>query len=184
MAGGLSVRNIVKGSEPNCLAAHRRTPHATYDNLPSDCKEELKRRMRREQGGLCCYCMSRVTTENGHIEHWRPQSSGSGALEYANLLLVCDGGGGALHCDKSKGDKSLKFNPANPQHDVESRIHYLANGKIEVQDDDEFNAQINDVLKLNAPYFVRARESVIAVTRKMARGQGMTALRKALRKNP
>ncbi len=130
------MRNISKAPEPSCLDAHRRTPHSSYDNLSTECKGELKRRMWKEQGGLCCYCMSGVSVEKGHIEHWHPQSKSRDEgdrrdLDYANLLLVCDGGanGAVVHCDASKGDKLLKFNPADSRHDVESRIRYFANGR-------------------------------------------------------
>ncbi len=183
------MRNIAKGTEPSCLTKHRGTPHASYDNLPTGCKDELKRRMWKEQGGLCCYCMSRVTAESGHIEHWHPQSRSRDEgdkreLEYANLLLACDGGanGGYLHCDASKGSKLLKFNPANPRHDVESRIQYFLDGRIECHGDVEFNGQLHDVLHLNAPYLIAARKKVIEVAQKFMRRCGLSELNQMKRK--
>lgn len=182
MVGGLNVRNIRKGTEPQCLAAHRRTPHAGYDNLPRECKDELKRRMWLEQGGLCCYCMSKITAENAHIEHWSPQADGKAALDYDNLLLVCDGGansGGVIvHCDTSKSDRSLKYNPADSRHDVELLIQYLANGRIECRGDAEFNDQISDVLNLNAPYLRAVRKKIVDVTKQRIQGCELSELRK------
>jgi hypothetical protein len=107
--------------------------------------------------------MSRVTDENGHIEHWHPQSQSRGKrdkrdLDYANLLLVC--AGGANHCDVAKGDKQLKFNPADSRHNVESRIRYHANGRIECSDDAEFDNQIQKTLNLNAAHLVENRRVV------------------------
>ncbi len=148
--------------------------------------------MWKEQGGLCCYCMSRVTAESGHIEHWHPQSRSRDEgdkrdLEYANLLLVCDGGanssGRGVHCDKSRGSKPLKFNPADPRHDVESHIRYLANGRIECSDDAEFNDQLQNTLNLNAAHLVGMRARAIEEMQKRTRGCSSSELQKMRKKH-
>ena len=160
------MRAIVKGPEPRSLTAHRRRPHCDYDNYAD--KAGLRRTLVAEQRGLCCYCMGRIRDDRTamKIEHWRCQRRYPGReLEYRNLLAACLGGEGQpahkQHCDTRKGDRDLLWNPADPDHHVETRIDYgRADGRI-WSDDDRFNEQLEDVLNLNCARLKNGRKRLL-----------------------
>jgi uncharacterized protein (TIGR02646 family) len=129
------VREIVKSPPPASLVAHRLTPHSDYDNYTA--KDELRAALVAEQRRLCCYCMGRVHPGAAlmKVEHWQPQSRfPNEQLSYQNLLGACLGGPRQpihkQHCDTRKGDRDLKWNPANPAHHVETRVMYEPDGTI------------------------------------------------------
>jgi hypothetical protein len=68
------------------------------------------------------------------------------------LLGSCLGGQGQpedrQHCDTRKGERDLKWNPADPDHHIETRIRYDLDGTIR-SDDQVFQEQLNTVLNLN-----------------------------------
>lgn len=99
------------------------------------------------------------------IAHWHSQSLHKDEqFDYANLLGACLGSEGnppnLQHCDTRQGDRNIKWNPANPDHRIEDRIRYLADGTI-ISDDAEFNEQINEVLNLNVDFLVTSRKYVL-----------------------
>ncbi len=111
------MRTIVKRKEPASLTQHRSSPGATYENYRD--KDALRIHLVEEQGGLCCYCLSRVRAEPGKmkIEHWHCQDNyESEQLNYSNMLGACMGNEGKLvrdqHCDTRKGNRDLSRNPA------------------------------------------------------------------------
>jgi hypothetical protein len=64
------------------------------------------------------------------------------------------------HCDTRKGEKDLKWNPGEPQHQIEQRVRFELDGRI-VSDDPVFNSQLNDVLGLNIMVLRNRRRAVI-----------------------
>lgn len=159
------MRSITKGQEPASLIRHRATAHCDYHNYAA--KDELRNALVREQRGLCCYCMGRVTANSNamKIEHWRCQTRHDDlGLSYRNLLAACLGGQGqpeALqHCDTLKGERDLKFNPSDPNHRIEQRVRFELDGAI-ASNDAEFNAQLSDVLGLNLPLLKNRRKGVL-----------------------
>jgi uncharacterized protein (TIGR02646 family) len=159
------MRAITKGPEPRSLVEHRANSHCSYENYPA--KDDLRAALVRDQRGLCCYCMTRVeaTGTAMKIEHWRCQSHHADLeLTYSNLLAACLGGHGqpeALqHCDTRKGERDLKFNPADPSHRIEQRIRFELDGTIRSGDTD-FDMQVNDVLRLNLPVLKNRRKSAL-----------------------
>jgi hypothetical protein len=99
------------------------------------------------------------------IEHWRCQERHRELqLDYGNLLGACLGGEGRApteqHCDTKKGSRDLKWNPANTAHVIETRLRYLADGTVD-STDDEFKAQLNDVLGLNIGYLKNSRKAIL-----------------------
>ena len=161
------MRNISKGKEPASLTTHRETAHASYDNYPADAKQKLRVALVAEQRGLCCYCMAIIEAlpATMKVEHWQSQEDHEASqLDYSNLLGACLGGEGQpgdfQHCDTRKGKKNLKFSPADPAHNVEQRVSYLGDGTI-TSADEEFCAQLQDVLGLNLPVLRNRRKAVI-----------------------
>lgn len=158
------MKEIAKGAEPGSLIQHRKTKAASYDNYAD--KDTLRSALVGEQGGLCCYCMGRVFHEAGgmKIEHWLSQRHHPEAqLDYRNLLAACRGGEGQpaklQHCDTSKGDADLLYNPADPAHHVETRIRYEPDGSIRAEET-IFDEQLDSVLNLNLPLLKSQRRGV------------------------
>ncbi len=68
------MKTISKGREPASLTEHRAGEYCGYDNYAA--KDELRAALVKEQRGLCCYCMGRISASSTRmkIEHWRCQS--------------------------------------------------------------------------------------------------------------
>lgn len=108
------MKYVRKSKEPEsftkwkALANENWTP--TYDGLRGREKTDVCNRLLQEQGYTCCYCGMRITRENSHIEHLKPQSSYPHlALEYTNLLASCQGESEEppslpVHCGHKKDD--------------------------------------------------------------------------------
>ena len=159
------MRSITKGNEPPSLAQHRQTPFSDYDNFPH--KNVLRQALVAEQRDLCCYCMRRInpSPEVMKIEHWKCQAKHpTEQLSYRNLLAACMGGEGQpsknQHCDTRKGNRALRWNPAEPSHQIESRILYELDGSIH-GNEALFDHQLNDVLNLNLSFLKQERKSVL-----------------------
>ena len=93
--------------QPNRFLEYKRQPNASYQDLPSDVKEILKKSLLDEQQELCAYCMRKITSNDMKIEHYYSQSSEPDKqLEYSNLLAVCKGFEGKSNkqqtCDTKK----------------------------------------------------------------------------------
>lgn len=164
------MRAITKRQEPPSLTAHRQTPHCGYENYTG--KDELRAALVAEQRGLCCYCMGRIESAPNRmkIEHWRCQSRNAGdQLSYRNLLGACRGGHGQpathQHCDTRKGERDLRWNPADPDHQIERRVRYGLDGSIR-SDDVEFNTQLEDILNLNLAALLNSRKAAMDAVHK------------------
>ena len=156
------MRQISKGAEPNSLTEHRAAPHSSYANYQD--KGALRAALVAEQRGLCCYCMGRISAEGSKmkIEHWQCVARyPDERLNYRNLLGACMGGKGkepgSQHCDTKKANRDLRWNPADPEHCIEMRIEYGADGTIQ-SEDTTFDRQLNDVLNLNVSHIKNRRK--------------------------
>ncbi len=159
------MRSIAKGCEPRSLAQHRQSSHSDFDNFQA--KDHLRQRLVTEQRDLCCYCMGRIRPLPGSmkIEHWRSQANHPDEqLSYRNLLGACLGGEGQpgrkQHCDTRKGNGTLRWNPADPAHQIETRVRYELDGSIH-GDEVKFDSQLNDVLNLNLPLLKQVRKNIL-----------------------
>lgn len=163
--------NIKKGQEPRSLTEHRaQGQDNTYQNYRE--KDELRASLVNEQRHLCCYCMSRIkaTHDGMKIEHWQSQTRFSDRqLDYDNLLGACRGGEGKpksqQYCDTQKGDRDLKWNPADRTRSIEDWIKYGVDGTISARDP-ELNAQLGTdtdpgVLNLNLAIHKNRRRAAL-----------------------
>lgn len=148
------MRYIRKGREPEAWENFRIEKAALrnkkqkrlrdFDDAPTEAKEALREALLREQGWLCCYCMTRIEASTTKIEHRQSQASEEDKqLDYENLLAACMGGerpredrpagtkaNAYEHCDKHKGDRKISLNPTSIA--IEERINYqFASGRIE-----------------------------------------------------
>lgn len=159
------MRSIQKGREPDELVRYRQQPDAEYDGPQfTPIKEAIREYLLSEQSHLCAYCMQRIHRESMKVEHWRCQDYHPNLqLDYKNLLGVCPGNAGQPQnqqtCDTRKGNQTLKYNPANPEHHIEDRVRYRGNGEI-FSEELDFNKQIEEVLNLNHPRFKANRKAV------------------------
>lgn len=120
-------------------------------------KNEVKEILLHEQRGICAYCMRRIRMDNhSRVEHLVPLSSSKDkAIDYNNMLGVCDGGenitgkqGHILCCDAHKKETGITISPLDKvQMD---KIAYDKDGKIFTEPRDEaMEKDINEVLLLN-----------------------------------
>lgn len=107
----------------------------SYDNMPGDVKTGLKEALTHEQGGLCCYCEQRLTPDDSHIEHFRPQSREDvDPLDYENLMCSCQNRlkkGEPRHYGNKKENwfsETLLISPLNPH--CEQYFSFTADGQI------------------------------------------------------
>jgi len=163
------MRKIVKMPEPRAFTEHKLSEGALYENIPSRCKNELREQLVMEQRGLCCYCLNRIRPGDGRtvppmkIAHWHSQTlHDDEQLVYLNLLGACMGNEKNLpsHCDTSQGDRDIRYNPADPAHHIETRIKYLSDGTVH-SDETEFQAELENVLNLNAKFMIGRRRDVL-----------------------
>lgn len=148
---------IKKRKEPRDLIKHRKTANATYDNMPTELKHKVLKSLVEEQGYLCAYCMCKIPQEKqlfpATIEHWEAQSDTSTdkALDYRNMLAVCNGNRGCgykdgMTCDAHRGNTPLIINPLNPSTLLS--IQYKSDGTIFSENSDIDN-DLNKTLNLN-----------------------------------
>lgn len=171
---------IAKHNPPRSLQNYRAQPGAVYDGPNfTPVKAEIRDTLVAEQHGLCAYCMRRIhaTDRDMKVEHWQCQDHyPERQLDYSNLLGACKGHEGeapnSQTCDTCKGNATLKFNPADPSHDVSAKITYRSSdGGIE-SPDEEFSLQIGKegsschkadgtILNLNHPLLKENRKKVL-----------------------
>ncbi|WP_286019158.1 HNH endonuclease family protein, partial [Candidatus Venteria ishoeyi] len=75
--------------------------------------KELRLSLLKEQGYICCYCMSNISisieneVEKTKIEHYKPRDSNKKhtelELDFKNLYIACDGE--KSHCDTYQDNK-------------------------------------------------------------------------------
>ena len=170
---------VKKGCEPAELKKLREecrseglSPKASFDMLRNPLKKQVIENLKRDQGQLCVYCMSRIPRADKDpgipgqtIEHFVPlepedgRDAGQG-LDYQNLFAVCHGNTKRhtrgvrrtcskddLTCDKHR--KNKEFKKINPCHaETLQTIFYTMDGKIGASDPDvEFD--LTDTLNLN-----------------------------------
>ena len=172
------MKYIRKESEPFAWRAHRTTPNAIFE-----ANAELKESLLREQGYICCYCMSRISAERMKVEHFRPRRYTESVMEYGNLLAACLGISNQYrHCDTNKADQEISINPTD--HRCESIISYRSNGKVKFSE--EYRADIEDTLNLNNPILIANRKAALDATldllKQVDRGFSTGSIEKTLAK--
>ena len=136
------MKYIKKNVPPESLEEYKKTGNASYEDLDKNhtsIKRELKNSLIAEQGGICCYCGTRIVQTNSVIEHFKPKAKDCFPelqLEYSNLLASCNGGQidrrtnkrFPLCCDAKKKNRIIKVSPTDPN--CESYFEYDDDGNI------------------------------------------------------
>ncbi|MDR2441274.1 MAG: TIGR02646 family protein [Planctomycetaceae bacterium] len=104
----------------------------------------VKNALIKEQGGLCCYCESKITEKDSHFEHFRPQTRFKDlVLNYDNLHCSCirepkketD-----RHCGHFKSEYFDETVISPLKSDCESSFIFDSNGIIKPTVDDDKRA--------------------------------------------
>lgn len=157
------MRQIHKGAEPRALRAHRLAGGRFADAQgESRWKEQTQDQILRDQGGLCCYCMARITRSDMKVEHYLCQDDHADRdCDWDNLFGACQGGAGLApaqqHCDTRKGNAALTLHPAG---NIEPFLRHLADGSLASPNPD-YQRDIDTTLNLNVEKLRRARLGVL-----------------------
>lgn len=183
------MKHIEKKAELQTLTRHRLQPHAGYDNYVE--KDELRAALLSEQGGICCYCMQRISMAEIKVEHFASQKKyPHRRLEYDNLLAACLGGQGSprhlQHCDTHKGDDDIKLNPTDGVRNCEHFVRYAPDGRI-YSDHADINCDLHTTLNLNLQTLKSNRKAVLdgaieVLRRRRPDGQWVRAFLEAAKK--
>ena len=133
------MKYIVKSAEPVNFSDWKTMANSEwqpiYDDLSGAEKAAVKNALMEEQGYICCYCERRLTDNDSHIEHFRPQSDNAvDPLDYGNMLCSCQkhlNKGDPRHCGNLKNgwfDEQLLISPLTPACEVS--FAYTADGEI------------------------------------------------------
>lgn len=165
------MKYIMKQAEPQALAEWKAKADENwqpiYANLRGEEKTAVKNALMKEQGFICCYCERRLTRNDSHIEHFRPQGDHSvDPLDYTNLLCSCQDQlkkGEPRHCGNLKGDwfdPHLLISPL--RRDCESRFSFTGDGRIApAEEDDAAAVETIKQLGLNIPKLNALRAQAI-----------------------
>ncbi len=180
----------MESEAPDGFKAWKRSHRgAVYSRLKERrVKSALKKSLVERQKRLCCYCESRIETDNSHIEHIEPQLGGLSArtLEYSNMAASCikdpakdeavstDDLGvirdSLLHCGHARGSNRV-VSPYDPR--CETLFSYSFSGLVKVKPgledpkDIELAKQSIEFLRLNVSTLVSLRKLAMFETVKM-----------------
>ncbi|NBC47091.1 MAG: TIGR02646 family protein [Gammaproteobacteria bacterium] len=159
------MKYIQKGAEPAAFADWKARANEdwqpSYGALSGPPKQALKQALMAEQGVICCYCERRLSWNDSHIEHFRPQHDQAvDPLDFGNLLCSCQSQvkkGEPRHCGSLKDqwfDQRLLISPLKP--DCEERFRFTGDGEIKPARETDEAARTTitrlglDIPKLNA----------------------------------
>ena len=134
------MKHIVKKKEPQAFTDWKALANEdwqpTYRGLAGNPKKAVKDALMVEQGWICCYCEQRLTDDDSHIEHFRPQSDPAvDPLDFDNLLCSCQNEikkGEPRHCGNLKDnwfDTGLLVSPLDPN--CENMFVFYGDGTID-----------------------------------------------------
>ena len=159
------MKQITKAAEPRAFAdwksADKMAHRPNWNRVDSETKTLVHGSLIQEQGSICCYCESRITVDNSHVEHLRPRNRYRHLqLDYSNLLCSClreQPPGEPDHCGHKKAswfDETMLISPL--QQGCETRFRFTANGEIHPRSGSDVAATTTikrlalDLPKLNA----------------------------------
>ncbi len=166
----------------------RSHPNAKYSRLKdSHAKKAVKEALIVRQKFLCCYCESRISAENSHIEHIEPQMGGLSekTLKFSNMAASCirepknsgarlpevltmeDINSSAIHCGHARGSARV-VSPYDPK--CETLFVYSFSGEVRPNpdldsSDDKLLAEESILhLRLNVATLVELRKTAMYET--------------------
>ncbi|OOV29787.1 hypothetical protein BXU11_07945 [Flavobacterium sp. LM5] len=156
--------NIVKTIQPPSLLQAIKNGVILYDNLGKREKVDLRNKLLKDQGYICCYCQKRLPHKfivKSKIEHFLCQDKNPKLqLNFNNLFIACNGIGNndVFTCDTKKANLDINsFDLINSN--ITSKIKYTKNGAV-FSDDQNIKNDIENILNLNDENLRKSRESV------------------------
>ena len=153
----------------NHKEGHYEGDFSTDDPAGSNRRRKLRRELIEEQGGICCYCMNRISLSSSHIEHfWPKKHFPDKDMDYQNLFASCNGEGSIIlddeHCGHKKEDwwRNDMIPPTDPE--VEKVFRYSMDGRIHgVRGRESFNIaqEMIQNMGLDSYHLQRNRRSAI-----------------------
>ncbi len=114
----------------------------------------LKKQLRQEQKGLCCYCCQ-ILEDKTTVEHLKSRDKHPKlTFDYGNLLLSCKQ---SKQCDNAKGNKELDLTPLMIECDAEITLKF--NGELNPKS--KRAEQAINLLNLNNADLCQRRERLI-----------------------
>jgi uncharacterized protein (TIGR02646 family) len=167
------MREISGGLEPQALVEWRlKTPGLTYNDVPSNLRDSVKRDLLTEQRELCGYTGLRIRMDSSHIEHLIPQDycSDNQDVAYANMVACYPGPGefapfGAVRKRNwpTPAEGHLVVSPRS--QGCEARFAFSLRGTITAaQDKDDAAKTTIQKLRLDHDALNRYRKQVIDAT--------------------
>ncbi|MDF1580041.1 MAG: TIGR02646 family protein [Desulfuromonadales bacterium] len=165
------MKHILKGAEPQVFTNWKSLANEdwqpTYSVLSGDTKRVVKEALMAEQCHICCYCERRLSEDDSHIEHFRPQSDPVvDPLDFGNLLCSCQvqvKKGEPRHCGNLKEDwfdPDLLVSPVDSS--CEERFVFEGDGLIKpAAEQDAAAAETIKKLGLDIPKLNSLRRKVI-----------------------
>lgn len=151
------MKYILKKSEPESFTDWKSAKGREYNDLINPIKGDVKKSLLVEQGYICCYCESKISKENSHIEHLKAKDKDKFPelqLDYNNILCSCQkqlSKSEPRHCGNSKVNDIISITPLDIN--CESKFKYNGNGTIEPTDkasEETISILKLDIDKLNA----------------------------------
>ena len=177
---------IKKEPPPRSLVEFQRREGASYNSVDFP-REDVCRALLEEQGGLCAYCMARISIRTIQIEHWVPQKGehyadqytqeecDKLAIDYRNMMGVCPGGGGRSYryttCDEHRKNLRIMIDPH--QQWMVDTLQYGRDGTI-TSTDGEIEHDITATLNLNEATLAANRQSAWAACKRVMQKQQKT----------
>ena len=168
------MKRILKNAEPTEFAQWKANyPAARYVDLGNErsfpgatvAKRTLRASLKSEQKGLCCYCESKIVSNDFHIEHFRPKDPAQFPnlqLEYNNLHASCHAepiGGTDECCGHNKKNEFNNDLKSPLEIDCESHFEYNAMG--EITGIDKKGQETIRILHLDSTLLNASRKSLI-----------------------
>ena len=139
------MKRIFKNAQPTEFAQWKaNNPTARYIDLGNErsfpgasmAKMSLRASLKSEQKGLCCYCESKIVSNDFHIEHFKPKDSTKFPelqLDYSNLHASCHAepvGGSDECCGHNKKNEFNNDLISPLEANCESHFEYNTIGEI------------------------------------------------------
>lgn len=169
--------NIVKTNQPPSFLQAIKNGVNLYDNLGKREMVDLRKKLLKDQGYICCYCQKRIPHKlivKSKIEHFKCQENNPLLqLDFNNLFIACNGigNGNKFTCDTKKANSNINsFNLISSN--LTTKIKYTKNG-IVFSNDQNIKNDIENILNLNDENLRKSREGVFKAIEQIKKQCGL-----------
>lgn len=153
------MQKITKGDEaPELSRWRRRHPGMHYNDIgveDGDVRRSIRRDCLKEQNGLCAFCCSPVSIDNGHNAHIRSKTLyPRNSLDWDNIVASCMA---EEHCGMYQKRNDIPLTPLMPECELE--LKFYVSGKVHATT--ERAQRTIDVLNLNSADLCRKRKKAL-----------------------